>query len=482
MNLDNIMEENIEEKWKDITGYEGKYQVSDCGRVRDLINDKILNQYERKSGDMSVTLYLNNTQKNFGVHQLTASHFIPNPNKRKEVLRIDKDRKNNRVSNLKWVLHNDFKGNANIDKNKQAIEDKEKLKERYTINLENITINDLVEEWKPIEGYEELYEISNSGDVRNKNTYKILAKTVVGGYYTVGLRNKNNQETVRINTLVAKHFIKNDNPETSTNVDHIDNNRLNNRVDNLRWVTQSDNIHSYNVNYKKTKFKKISQYDLEDNLIKEWNSTVEIINTYPEYSKGTILQVCSSYGKSAYGYRWKYKEDIKEIKLETDEEFKNVGTQKGRDFSRYECSNYGKVRRVGSNKILKPNTSGDYDSIMIYDNDSKEYRFQVHILVAKIFVEDVKDKEIVNHIDENKRNNYYKNLEVITYRGNAEHSFAKAVLMIDPITNETIKEFKSIRTACEYLNKGKNSGGSISVCCNNGNQKTAFRYKWKFKE
>lgn len=467
------------ENWKNIKGYDGRYQISDCGNVMDLKKNQILKQCKRAGGDLRVNLYKNGKERKFAVHHLVASHFINNPNKRNIVLHTDRNKMNNNVINLEWSLHSKFNGKNNKNNNNIAIEDQYKLKERYTIKKKDIPTV-FIEQIKDMIGYKDLYKISNAGDIFSK-TGKKRKQIIVGGYYTIGLIDMNhNRKTIQVHLLVAQHFIKNDDPENNIKIDHIDNNKLNNRVDNLRWFTQSDNIHSYNVNYKKQKFKKILQYDLEDNFIKEWISIFEIIETHPEYCKNSIYSVCTL-GKNVYGYKWKYESDEEIVKLEDDEIFKNIGIHKEHYFSRYECSNYAKIRRIDSKKILKPNTGGDYDSIMIYDDEGKSYRFSIHVLVASVFIRKIKDNDIVNHIDENKRNNILSNLEIITYKQNAEHSFAKAVFMIDIDTNNVIKEFKSIVTACEYLNKHINYVGHISNCCNN-KQKTAIGYKWKFKD
>lgn len=108
-----------------------------------------------------------------------------------------------------------------------------------------------LEEWKPIEGYEDSYYISNFGNVKSldrtitygeeKGNYhtkkgQILKPTLSGGYLTVSLSGR----TYSVHTLVAMHFVENE--KDNYVVNHIDYNKSNNFYKNLEWVTQGDNI------------------------------------------------------------------------------------------------------------------------------------------------------------------------------------------------------------------------------------------------
>ena len=121
--------------------------------------------------------------------------------------------------------------------------------------------------WKDIKGYEGLYEISDSGRIRNSRG-KILKQSIgTSGYYTTHLYNHTKRQTVMAHRLVAKTFVPN--PENKREVNHINGNKTDNRAQNLEWVTPRENItHSYANSLKKTR--KINQYDLTHNLIREW--------------------------------------------------------------------------------------------------------------------------------------------------------------------------------------------------------------------
>ena len=94
-----------------------------------------------------------------------------------------------------------------------------------------------IEIWKKINNYEN-YEVSSLGNVRNKNTGRILKPGIIGGYYCVGLSNIKTK-TFSVHRLVALTFIEN--PENKTDVNHKDKNKLNNNLVNLEWNTSKEN-------------------------------------------------------------------------------------------------------------------------------------------------------------------------------------------------------------------------------------------------
>ena len=140
-----------------------------------------------------------------------------------------------------------------------------------------------IEVWKPIKGYENLYEVSNLGNIKslsreiitsnNKKYFtkcKILKKDISNkGYYRVIFKINKKSKHYSVSRLVAEAFIPN--PNNLPCVNHKDENPLNNCVSNLEWCT-----HKYNMNYgtrnqriskNKRNKEKINQYDLQGNYI-----------------------------------------------------------------------------------------------------------------------------------------------------------------------------------------------------------------------
>lgn len=97
----------MSEVWKDIPGYEGKYQVSNLGNVRSLKYNKTSKVQNLKpallnSGYLFIGLSKDNHCKQFLVHRLVAEAFVPNPDLLEQVNHKDKNRQNNTANNLEW--------------------------------------------------------------------------------------------------------------------------------------------------------------------------------------------------------------------------------------------------------------------------------------------------------------------------------------------------------------------------------------------
>lgn len=182
----------------------------------------------------------------------------------------------------------------------------------------------MLEIWKPIRGYEGLYEISNLGRVKslsrvtphNGRTYptKILKPHVNTKHYLdVDLCRNGVQKRHRIHRLVAEAFIPN--PNNKPQVNHIDCDKNNNCVDNLEWCDNSENqIHAFKhgLNHRgkfgeSPRAKSVLQYTIDGVFVKEWDSIIRI-KKEQGYSDGYISQCCKGVYNHAYGYIWKYKE------------------------------------------------------------------------------------------------------------------------------------------------------------------------------
>ena len=167
-----------------------------------------------------------------------------------------------------------------------------------------------MEEWKEIIGYENSYWISNLGNVKSKR--KQLKLTInKDGYYIVNLSKKGKSKVFNVHRLVAIHFIKN--PNNLEQVNHKDENKLNNCVSNLEWCTLQQN-HNYGTRNTRTgisqrnnsRSKAVLQYDLNMNFIQEFPSVSEIQRQFM-FNHNNIIRCCNGKYTQAYGYIWKFK-------------------------------------------------------------------------------------------------------------------------------------------------------------------------------
>ena len=353
----------------------------------------------------------------------------------------------------------------------------QKIIQRYTSHYDLIIRLETPFVWKNVPNFTK-YEVSIDGQVRNTWTFKKIFKLNTDKeYYTVGLHGDGETTTYLVHRLVALAFIPN--PENLPEVDHIDNNKLNNHVTNLRWVTQKQNIQAFNDNFREKRI--ILQYDLTGKLIKKWNNMTQLLEENPTYRGGAIYYNIKKPRSNTYGYRWKCDPPIVRIKADPKEKFEPITNYKNYDFSYYGISKDGKVINYEKNNIMKNTKRIDgYITAKLFCKKLKiTISCRIHKLVAHVYIinNNPTHKTQVNHIDKNRSNNNYTNLEWVTPQTNIIHAVGKMVKMIDVDTNEIIKIFKCASDARRYF--GKTSETHIGHVCN-GKSKTCYGYKWEW--
>lgn len=203
------------------------------------------------------------------------------------------------------------------------------------MKYENVEVNSkrwfdikplLNEEWKEI--YNGRYQVSNYGRVKsmfmnNSQVHykreKILknVKRSKNGYYCVSIYENSKLNLTNIHNLVADSFLENKNNYKYIN--HKDENKENNRIDNLEFCTAKYNcnfgsrnkrISIKSINRPKSKFEKVIQYNLQGNFIKEYENACVATR---ETGIGHLRECCDGKRKTAGGYIFKYlkKESIK---------------------------------------------------------------------------------------------------------------------------------------------------------------------------
>lgn len=151
------------------------------------------------------------------------------------------------------------------------------------------------------------YEVSIDGQVRNKNTKKILkGRLCKNGYLQVSIKIDSENRFINryIHRLVATEWL--DNKNNLPEVNHKNGNKLDNNLNNLEWVTASQNQkHRHLIGINKTSNRKVGKFDLNNNLINVYNSIVAAAAA-EGCSRVSIDNVLQGKRKTLRKFVWKY--------------------------------------------------------------------------------------------------------------------------------------------------------------------------------
>lgn len=406
------------------------------------------------------------------------------------------------------------------------------------------------EEWKDIVGFDGNYQISNFGNVKSVGriiTYEGTNQTGIifkinkfcpekyikpylrGGYYHVQFKKHSKSYNFTIHRLVAEHFIPNQ--ESLPFINHKDENKLNNRVDNLEWCTAK-----HNANYG-TRNKRIAEklkekailyipvlcYNLKNEFVGRYESAVaagKALNVTPS----EITACCRLYfGRtSAGGYKWKYeksdiniediiytpqKKIIHQLKLDgtfvsTYESLSHAARALGKvpqNFNKAVKKNiaYGFVWIIGENynevdNLLKDLYERSHHILQIDLNGNVVSRYKsaleaeatigtknIHSNISSAMIDKTKEGKLFRKV----YGHYWVNLKTdpnyqIDYNFKKYHGEHK-VIQCDLEGNE-IRIFDSIADAQEYLGIPRNKISVIYDCVNKPYKaKSGYGFKWK---
>lgn len=162
-----------------------------------------------------------------------------------------------------------------------------------------------MEEWKDIRGYEGLYQVSSEGRVKSvkRNIFRVYNDNGYG-YFMVLLSKDGEKKPFYVHRLVAEAFIPN--PENLPQVNHRNEQKHQNNVENLEWCSSK-----YNMNYGTARErqvekqrKKVYQYTKEGELVREFDG----VNQCAEFGfePSSVSCCCNGKRKTHKGYKWSY--------------------------------------------------------------------------------------------------------------------------------------------------------------------------------
>ena len=154
-----------------------------------------------------------------------------------------------------------------------------------------------------------MYEVSDQGRVRSlKFGKERILKPIrnLKGYLQVKLRKNGENKMCCIHRLVAQTFIPN--PDNLPEVNHKDENKENNSVQNLEWCDRKSNCNygTRNKRISEKKSKPVLQFTKDGEFVKEWKSATDVERNL-NYSNSKISECCTGKLKSAYNFIWKFK-------------------------------------------------------------------------------------------------------------------------------------------------------------------------------
>lgn len=267
---------------------ETSYRIYDDGRV---MNEKTGSYYKGtiKNGYRWFDLNWKHKRYSKSQHRLIAEAFIDNPNNYEYVHHINHNRLDNRIENLQWV---------SASENNLAINKKEAVKDYNDYQDYDLSI----EEWRTFRNT--IYMISNLGRVKNALTDKILkGKITESGYREYYLRINGEKKSYRCHKIVWETWVG----DEQKVINHINGNKLDNRLINLENITNQENTMKAIYDTKTLKFKKTACYDKEGNLVQIFENNADAarcMNVKPSSIWNAINK-----GYCSCGYYWKNIED-----------------------------------------------------------------------------------------------------------------------------------------------------------------------------
>ena len=274
-----------------IDGIDTNYNIFNNGDCFNTKTSKFLSGSIKNNGYKMYNLTINGKKKDFLAHRLVALHFIPNPNNYPVVNHKDGNKLNNNVNNLEWISHAENRQHS-YDNDLCNKRGKQKKYEKDLFG----------EEWKQF--LDTTYYISNLGRIKNiKNNNLLEGSLNKEGYKRCTLRVNNKSKSFLIHKLVYFTF-NNIEEKDGYVINHKDGNKINNKLENLEYISNSENVLHGKYKLNSEKGKKIC-YKMDDNknIITNYSSLTNAAKDINGSIAGISLAIKNN--NKYMGYYWK---------------------------------------------------------------------------------------------------------------------------------------------------------------------------------
>lgn len=425
------------------------YEAHNSGIIRRKSNKRILQRKAHKGKYIKLCMKHNDgTYKNVKADGLICKIFIGPPNGNVEVIHINGDTLDSRVSNLKWGTPTE----------KNQVDTAQFSSLDY---ITNITLPS--EEWRDCSPYGYVdYLASSLGRIYSMKTGKVLSGYLRPDGYTQVNISINGENKENLMHVLICHAFHGNSPDEMYTVDHIDRNKTNNVPGNLRWASKTEQC----LNRDEFTAQTILIAQIRDDKIIDFHEEQSVLEIFD------VDQIAiPDEGMYFLEDFWIY-ENCTNLDM-MDETWSPVRIG---DTIRL-ISNMGRVQ-IGNRKTFGTTLRSGYKSVGV---DGRP--LLVHKLVITAFRGVYDPDLVINHIDRDRSNNRLNNLEVITKSENTIHAVSlghKSLKAVQQIAKDgsIIAVFPSIQAASNATGIIHSSIGKVA----NGKQKTAGGFSWRFIE
>lgn len=320
-----------------------------------------------------------------------------------------------------------------------------------------------VTEWAPFPGHPD-YLISSGGSVKGKRGQAMSLQS--GKYVRVNLAKNGKNVTANVHRAVAIAFIPN--PKNCPEVNHINSDKHDNRVENLEWVSRKENCQKRRPRECGMVGRSVVQLSLGGVYIRTWPS-LHVASGGSKSTATCIGNCCRGTQETASGYRWVYLDDY--VAPLDNETWKDVENVKGVAAVSSEGRFRTKTGRI---------TKGGLDTATGYHTIGNNGHYRAHRIVAEAFCAKSDGCDIVNHKNGDRLDNRALNLEWTTSQGNKRHALEEGLIQL-----RRVRRFHPDGSITDYssaTDASKISGislGSISQACL-GRTLTASGSRWEY--